>query len=36
MKSLVPDELRVKCVCQIQPPIPGVTFSNNISIPHLT
>ena len=36
MKSLVPEALDGKSVFQIQAPIFGVNFSNNISIPHMT
>ena len=36
MKLTVPKALCTKGIFQIQPPISGANFSNNISIPHLT
>ena len=36
MKSSTPEEFCAKGVFQIQLPISGINFSNNISIPHVT
>ena len=36
MKSQAPEKMCAKGVFQIQPPISGVNFSNNISIAHIT
>ena len=36
MESPAPEALCAKGAFQIQPPISGVNFSNNISIPHIT
>ena len=36
MKSPALEALHAKCAFQIQSPISGVNFSNDMSIPHIT